>query len=90
MKKIAYAAFVSVAAVALAACGSSDSASEEAIPENVEIPAEEAMGDIDATATPVVADTASPATDPAAAATAAPADAAAGVEAATADAEKKM
>ena len=30
MKKIAYAAFASVAALALAACGSSDKASEEA------------------------------------------------------------
>jgi hypothetical protein len=49
MKKIAAFAFASAAAFALAACGSSDSAKEEAQPENVEMPAEEAVGDIDAT-----------------------------------------
>jgi|GEM_PF-2186589 len=52
MKKIAYAAFASAAALALAACGSSDKASEEAQAENVEMPAEEAMNTADAMATP--------------------------------------
>ncbi len=54
MKKIAYAAFASAAALALAACGSSDKASEDAQAENVEMPAEEAMNAAEATATPVV------------------------------------
>lgn len=86
MKKIAYVAFASIAALALTACGSSESANEEATPENVEMPAEEAIGGIDPAA-PVVDDTV--ATD--AAATATPTDdASAAVEAATADAEKKM
>lgn len=43
MKKIAYAAFASVAALALAACGSSETPSDEATAESVEMPAEEAM-----------------------------------------------
>lgn len=98
MKKIVYAALVPAMALALAACGSSDKASEEANPDNVEMPADEAVGAIDPAATPV-ADTASDAaatpgaTDTAAAATtaAAPSEAAkAGAEAATAQAEKKM
>lgn len=95
MKKIAYAAFVSVAAIALAACGSSDRADEAAVPENVEMPAEEAIGGVDAAATPVV-DATAPATD-AAAATAATTGvatptngASAAAEAATVEAEKKM
>ncbi|MCK9541778.1 MAG: hypothetical protein M0R03_07080 [Novosphingobium sp.] len=50
MKKIAYAALVSAAALSLAACGKSDDASEQAMAENVELPAEEAVGD--ATAVP--------------------------------------
>jgi hypothetical protein len=54
MKKIVYAAFASVAALALAACGSSDKASEDAQAENVEMPAEEAMNAAEATATPAV------------------------------------
>lgn len=49
MKKFTIAAFSAVAALALSACGSSDSASEEAQADNVEMPAEEAMGDIEAT-----------------------------------------
>jgi len=52
MKKIAFATLVS-ASFALAACGSSDSANEAASPDNVEMPAEEAVGGIDAAATPV-------------------------------------
>lgn len=51
MKKIAFAALVS-ASFALAACGSSDSANEAASPDNVEMPAEEAVGGVDAAATP--------------------------------------
>lgn len=43
MKKIVYTAFASVAAMALAACGSSDNAAEEAAADTVEMPAEEAM-----------------------------------------------
>lgn len=87
MKKIAYAAFASVAALALAACGSSENASEEATPENVEMPAEEAIGGVDATATPVAGATETTAAD----ATATPTDGTdAAVEAATTEAEKKM
>ena len=52
-KKIAFAALVS-ASFALAACGSSDSANEAASPDNVEMPAEEAVGGVDAAATPAV------------------------------------
>jgi hypothetical protein len=84
MKKIAYAAFASVAALALAACGSSDKASEEATAENVEVPADEAVAD--ATAMPSE-DAGAMAVDATAAATA---DASGAAEAATADAEKKM
>jgi hypothetical protein len=83
MKKIAYAAFASAAALALAACGSSDKASEEAQAENVEMPAEEAMNTADAMATPAVDASAD-------ASAAASASASGAVEAATADAEKKM
>lgn len=99
MKKITHAAFVSVAAIALSACGSSDSADQAAVPENVEMPAEEAIGGVDAAATPVADASASVAASPAAdaaatgaaTAAAAPTDAAsAAAEAATADAEKKM
>ncbi|MET0588678.1 MAG: hypothetical protein ABWZ75_09165 [Novosphingobium sp.] len=92
MKKIAYAAFASAAALALTACGSSDSASEEAVAENVEMPAEEAVGGVDATpvpeaATPAATDAASDA----AATTPAATDAAtAAAEKATVEAEKKM
>ena len=97
MKKIAYSAFSIVAALALAACGSSDGANEEATPDNVEMPAEEAMGNVDAMP---AADTSAAASDAAAAASAAaPADAAASAAAtdaakaaedATKAAEKKM
>lgn len=51
MKKFAFATLLS-ASFALAACGSSDSANEAASPDNVEMPAEEAVGGIDAAATP--------------------------------------
>ena len=65
MRKIAAAAFASFAALALSACGSSDSAKEEAAPDNVEMPAEESVNDVDANAT--VAPEAATATDAAAA-----------------------
>ena len=49
MKKIIAAAMLSSAILALSACGSSDSASEEAEADTVEIPADEAMsGDVQA------------------------------------------
>lgn len=53
MKKIAFATLLT-ASFALAACGSSDSANEAASPDNVEMPAEEAVGGVDAAATPAV------------------------------------
>ncbi len=95
MKKFAYVASVSAAVLTLAACGSSDSASEQTSAENVEMPAEEAMSGMDAT--PV----ADPMAAPGAAASAAASDGASGaaspspaasaaVEQATKDAEKKM
>ena len=77
MKKITSIAFATLAALALGACGSSDSASEEATAETVEVPADEAMADA----------TAMPSEEAAAEATGAASDAA---EAATADAEAKM
>ncbi len=97
MNRIATFALGSAAALALAACGSSDKASEAAQAENVEMPAEEAMGGVDAAAAPASdaaaapgAEASAPASD-AASGAAAPADgASAAAEAATADAEKKM
>jgi hypothetical protein len=94
MKTVAYFTLACAAALSLAACGKSDKASEEATAENVEMPAEEAMSGVDATAAPAPDAAAAPgaaATDaasgaaPAAAASANPA-----AEKATADAEKKM
>lgn len=76
MKKLAPFALLSAAAFALAACGSSESAKEEAQADNVELPAEEAVGDVDAAATPVSDAAAAPG-----AATAAPADPAAAASA---------
>ena len=49
MKNYASLAFASLAALALAACGGADSAKEQAQADNVEMPAEEAMQDVDAT-----------------------------------------
>jgi uncharacterized lipoprotein len=93
MKKFANIALAAAAVVTLSACGSSDSASEQASAENVEMPAEEAISGIDATATPV----ADPMAAPGAAASVAASDAAspaaeasAAVDQATKDAEKKM
>jgi hypothetical protein len=93
MKKIAYAAFASVAALALAACGSSEKASEEATPENVEMPAEEAMTTTEPAATPAATASPTDMVSPTAGATgtASPTSGAtAGAEAATTQAEKKM
>ena len=66
MKKIIAAAFATTAALALAACGSSDTATEEAAADTVEMPAEEAMPADGATA---AADAMAPAADAPAAAT---------------------
>ena len=52
MNKLVALAVASTAALALAGCGSADSAKEQAQPDNVEMPAEEAVQDVDAT--PVV------------------------------------
>lgn len=82
MKKLAYAAFVGAAALALASCGSSDSASEQATPDNVEMPAEEAVATVPAMPSPDTAPTAV-ATDPNAGAQ--PEDAAAAAAAAAQD-----
>lgn len=93
MKKIAFATLVS-AGLALAACGSADSANEAASPDNVEMPAEEAVADVDAAATPAAdpAATATATTAPEAAATdaAAPAAAASTATAAPAAAPAKQ
>jgi hypothetical protein len=93
MKTIALIA-VSSFALALAACGGADDASEDAMADNVEMPADEAMADMpmpaaDATeaaedaAEDAAAETAATAEDAADAAEAAAADAAAAAEAAT-------
>jgi hypothetical protein len=79
MNKLAPFALVSAAALALAACGSSESAKEEAQADNVEMPAEEAVGDVDAAATPVTDAAATPGAE-----AAAPADGAAAAPAAAA------
>ena len=49
MKKLAAVTFVASAALMLAGCGKSDSAKDGAQADSVEMPAEEAVGDIDAT-----------------------------------------
>jgi hypothetical protein len=49
MKKFVALAFASTAALALAACGQSETAKEDAQADNVEMPAEEAVGDVAAT-----------------------------------------
>ena len=85
MKTVAYFTLACAAALSLAACGKSDKASEEATAENVEMPAEEAMSGVDASAVPASDAAAAPG---AAAPSAASASAAA--DRATADAEKKM
>jgi PBP1b-binding outer membrane lipoprotein LpoB len=49
MKKIAVLAMSAAAALTLAGCGKSDSAKDGAEADNVEMPAEEAVTDVDAT-----------------------------------------
>jgi len=88
MKRIATFTVLAAAALGLAACGKSDSADEAAQPDNVEMPAEEAVNGLDDSAAPV-ADATDAASDAAAAAGAA-SDAADAAEAAVKDAEKKM
>ena len=94
MKKFAYAAMASAATLMLAACGSSDKASEGATAENVEMPAEEAMTGVDAGAVPASDAAAAPGAEATAAASDAAAAPAAGASAAaekaTAEAEKKL
>jgi hypothetical protein len=97
MKKIALFAAVSSFALALSACGDSGDASEDAMADNVELPADEAMADMpmptadateaaeDAEAGP---DEAAAAEDAADAAEAAAADAQAAADAATAAVEE--
>lgn len=53
MNKIATLALTAAAALALAACGKSDKASEGAQADNVEMPAEEAVNAADEGATPL-------------------------------------
>ena len=93
MKRIALLAAVSSFALALAACGDSGDASEDAMADNVEMPADEALADTPmptADATEAVedaeatADEAAAAEEAGAAAEQAAADAAAAAEAATA------
>ena len=91
MNKAVTAVLACAAAFALSACGSSDKANEAAQAENVEMPAEEAMGDVDASAAPVADASAQPGADASAAPSGAPAPGpAAAAEKATVDAEKKM
>jgi hypothetical protein len=94
MKTIAYTALACAAVLSLAACGKSDKASEEATAENVEMPAEEAMSGVDATAAPASDAAAAPgavASGAASDAAAAPSvGASTAAEKATADAEKKL
>lgn len=95
MKKLVFAALTSAAALTLSACGSSDSASEAAQADNVEMPAEETMTNVDASAAPASDAAALPGADasasPAADASATAPDAAAkAAEDATLAAEKKM
>ena len=68
MKKIALIAAASSFALALAACGDADDASEDAMADNVEMPADEAMAGAPDPATDAVADAAEEATQEAEAA----------------------
>ena len=90
MNKIAYAAVASAAVLLLAACGSSDKASEGATAENVEMPAEEAMSGVDASAAPASDAAAAPGAKASGAASEAAPGASTAAEKATAEAEKKM
>ena len=68
MKKIALIAAVSSFALALAACGDADDASEDAMADNVEMPADEAMAGAPDPATDAVSQAAEEATEDAEAA----------------------
>ena len=56
MKKLALAAIASVAVLSLAACGKSDSPDVQASEDSADMPADEAMNQIEASATPVTDD----------------------------------
>lgn len=101
MKKFFFASLAASAAFALAGCGSTDGANEAATAENVEMPAEEAMTEVEPAAAPVADPSASatgnvadlpngPVADAPANAEGAAAPAADAAEQATTDAEKKM
>ena len=83
MKKTVSFALASAASLLLAACGSSDSATEQATPDNVEMPAEETMSTVAAAPVPDHGEAATEAADPNAGAKAN--DAAAAAAAAAAD-----
>ena len=53
MKKFVLASITAAAALTLGACGSTDGANEAATAENVEMPAEEAMTEVEPAAAPV-------------------------------------
>jgi hypothetical protein len=99
MKKIAMTAFASAFMLGLAACGSADDASEDAMADNVEMPADEALAgagdpvadaDLDAAADAEMDANEATASEAADAAEAAVADVNAAAEAATQDAEDSM
>ena len=83
MTKSLLLAVASAATLALAGCGSSDNANEQASPDNVEMPAEESMSTVPAGPLPDNGDLATAAADPNAAAK--PDAAAAAAAAAAAD-----
>ena len=83
MKKALLLAIASAATLALAGCGSSDDANEQASPDNVEMPAEESMSTVAAQPLPDNGAQATVAADPNAAAQ--PDDAAAAAANAAAD-----
>lgn len=64
MKKFAFAVTACAAVLALAGCGSSNDATEQASPDNVEIPAEEAVNTVEAQPAPDTGSTATEAADP--------------------------
>ena len=73
MKKIALTALAAGLALSLTACGKADSAKEEAAAQNVEMPAEESVGDVSATPVADASAGADAAAAPAEAAAASPA-----------------
>ena len=85
MKKTAYLAFASFAALSLAACGSSDDASDDATADTVEMPADEAMTGVEEPVVDPQATATDDASDASAAATATAAEAADAAAAAAAD-----